>query len=59
MNNKQKMTHFQDPIDKVVERCTIDIRNTPIHDRLTFQTCYGQSGFIKEYNTMMQYDTIL
>jgi len=53
------MTHFQDPIDKVVERCTIDIRNTPIHDRLTFQTCYGQSGFIKEYNTMMQYDTIL
>ena len=37
-------------MEKMVERCKIDISNTTIHDCLLFLTCYGQNGFTKPTN---------
>jgi hypothetical protein len=34
MKNKQQIPHFQNIIEKCVEKCKIDIHNTLIHDTL-------------------------
>jgi hypothetical protein len=35
MKNKQQIPHFQNIIEKCVEKCKIDIHNTLIHDTLS------------------------
>jgi hypothetical protein len=56
----KSIPHFQNTMEKMVERCKIDISNTTIHDCLLSWLVMGRMDLLSQqiYNAIIQYNAI-